>query len=114
MLLPGEPMLVSLQGLFCALTGKKQAALKYLAQACENPKSFGHAHHTYYQIAGILSLLGQRQAAFEWLERSVSTGFACWPLFLKDPYLENIRGLAEFEALVASVQARHPESLGLI
>jgi DNA-binding winged helix-turn-helix (wHTH) protein/tetratricopeptide (TPR) repeat protein len=113
-LLPGEPMLVSLQGLFCALTGKKQAALKYLAQACENPKSFGHAHHTYYQIACILSLLGKRQAAFEWLERSVSTGFACWPLFLNDPGLENIRGLDEFEALVTSLQARYPETLGLI
>jgi hypothetical protein len=32
------------------------------------PKSFGHAHHTYYQIACILAVLGKHQAVFEWLE----------------------------------------------
>ena len=87
-LLPEEPLITSLRGLFFALTGKAEPALKCLAQACANPKSFGHAHHTYYQIACILAVLGRRQAAFEWLERSVGTGFACWPFFLKDPWPE--------------------------
>ncbi|HXT24201.1 MAG TPA: winged helix-turn-helix domain-containing protein [Candidatus Eisenbacteria bacterium] len=112
--LPDEPMIVSLQGVFLALTGKKQAALKCMTRACENPKSFGHAHHTYYQIASILSLLGKREAAFEWLERCVATGFACWPLFVKDPCLKNIRNLPEFQSLVGSLQAKYPHSLGLL
>jgi len=113
-LLPEEPLIVSLQGLLYASTGKKGKALDCLTTACANPKSFGHAHHSYYQIACILALLGRREAAFEWLERSVSSGFACWPFFLKDPYLKNLRELPAFEILVSSLQAKYPDHLGLL
>ena len=112
-LVPDEPMIVSLQGLFYAMQGKKLAALRCVNEACSNPKTFGHAHHTYYQIAGVLALLQKPVAAFEWLERSVSTGFACWPFFLKDPSLRSLRGLPEFEMLVSSLQAKYPQGLGL-
>ena len=37
--------------------------------------------HTYHQVGCILSVLERPTEAFEWLERSVSTGFACWPFF---------------------------------
>jgi DNA-binding winged helix-turn-helix (wHTH) protein/tetratricopeptide (TPR) repeat protein len=113
-LLPEEPMTVSLLGLFYALRGKSELALKCLTQACASPKSFGHAHHTYYQVACILGVLGRTGEAFEWLERSVSTGFACWPFFMKDPCLQNLRTLSEFEVLVSSLQAKYPDYLGLI
>jgi len=113
-LLPGEPLIVSLQGVYYALTGLAEQALNCLATACANPKSFGHAHHTYYQFACILALLGRREAAFEWLERSVSNGFACWPFFLKDPCLQNLRELPGFEVLVSSLQAKYPDHLGLL
>lgn len=112
--LPEEPAIISLQGVFYALTGKKDAALECMTRACAIPKSFGHSHHTYYQIACILSLLGRQQTAFEWLERSVSTGFACWPFFLKDRFLENLRALPEFDVLVSSLQAKYPDHLGLL
>ncbi len=78
------------------------------------PKSFGHADHTYYQIACILAVLGKHQAVFEWLERSVGSGFACWPFFLKHPGLKNLRGFSEFETLVSSQQAKYPDHLGLL
>jgi DNA-binding winged helix-turn-helix (wHTH) protein/tetratricopeptide (TPR) repeat protein len=113
-LLPDEPLTVSLLGVFYALTGKSERALDCLTRACANPKSFGHAHHTYYQVACILAILGRPAEAFAWLERSVSTGFACWPFFMKDPCLRNLRGLAEFELLVSSLQARFPDHLGLL
>jgi DNA-binding winged helix-turn-helix (wHTH) protein/tetratricopeptide (TPR) repeat protein len=113
-LLPQEPLIVSLEGVYFASTGLAGKALDCLTTACASPKSFGHAHHTYYQIACILSLLERREAAFEWLERSVTSGFACWPFFLKDPYLKNIRELPGFEVLVSSLQARYPDHLGLL
>jgi DNA-binding winged helix-turn-helix (wHTH) protein/tetratricopeptide (TPR) repeat protein len=113
-LLPEEPLIVSLQGVFYALTGKEDKALDCLAKACASPKSFGHTHHSHYQIACILAMLGQRDAAFEWLERSISSGFACWPFFLKDPWLKNLRELPEFEVLVSSLQAKYPDHLGLL
>jgi len=113
-LLPEEPLIVSLQGVFHALTDNADAAIECLTRACASPKSFGHAHHTYYQVACILAVLGRQKAAFEWLERSVSTGFACWPFFMKDTCLENLRGLPEFEVLVSSLQAKYPDHLGLL
>jgi DNA-binding winged helix-turn-helix (wHTH) protein/tetratricopeptide (TPR) repeat protein len=113
-LLPEEPLIVSLQGVFYALTGKDGKALDFLTKACANPKSFGHAHHSYYQFACILALLGRREAAFEWLERSVSSGFACWPFFQKDSCLKNLRELPGFEVLVSSLQAKYPDHLGLL
>ncbi|MEQ1472972.1 MAG: winged helix-turn-helix domain-containing protein [Candidatus Acidiferrum sp.] len=113
-LLPEEPLIASLQGVFYALTGKNEKALDCLTEALASPKSFGHAHHNYYQFACILALLGRREAAFEWLERSVSNGFACWPFFLKDPCLKDLRELPEFEVLVSSLQAKYPDHLGLL
>jgi tetratricopeptide (TPR) repeat protein len=113
-LLPEEPLIVSLEGVYYASTGLAGKALDCLTTACANPKSFGHAHHSYYQIACILGLLERRQAGFEWLERSVTSGFACWPFFLKDPHLKNLRELPEFEVLVSSLQAKYPDHLGLL
>jgi len=113
-LLPEDPLIISLQGVFYALTGKNEKALSCLTRALANPKSFGHAHHNYYQFACILALLGRRDAAFEWLERSVSNGFACWPFFLKDLCLKNLRELTKFELLVSSLQTKYPDHLGLL
>jgi tetratricopeptide (TPR) repeat protein len=113
-LLPNEPLIISLQGVLHALTGSVEQAIECLTRACASPKSFGHAHHTYYQIACIHALAGQPRTGFEWLERSVSSGFACWPFFLKDPGLERIRELPEFELLVSSLQAKYPDHLGLL
>lgn len=113
-ILPEEPLIVSLFGLFYALTGKRERALECLTRACASPRSFGHAHHTYYQVACILGVLGRPTEAFQWLERSVSTGFACWPFFMKDSCLQNLRSLSEFEVLVSSLQAKYPDHLGLL
>jgi DNA-binding winged helix-turn-helix (wHTH) protein/tetratricopeptide (TPR) repeat protein len=113
-LVPNEPLIISLQGMLHALMGNGEAAIDCVTRACSIPKSFGHAHHTYYQIACTLALTGRRETAFDWLERSVSTGFACWPFFLKDSCLASLRGLPEFELLISALQAKYPDHLGLL
>jgi len=113
-LFPEEPLIVSLLGVYWALLGNSEAALECVARACSSAKSFGHAHHTYYQIACIFSLSGRHDVAFEWLERAVNHGFACWPFFLRDDCLQNLRTFPEFETLVSSLQAKYPDHLGLI
>jgi DNA-binding winged helix-turn-helix (wHTH) protein/tetratricopeptide (TPR) repeat protein len=113
-LVPNEPLLISLQGVHHAMAGKSAPALECITRACAIAKSFGHAHHTYYQIACILALLDRPQPAFDWLERSVSTGFACWPFFASDPGLQNLRHLPEFEVLITSLQSKYPDHLGLL
>jgi tetratricopeptide (TPR) repeat protein len=112
--IPDEPLITSLLGVLYARTGNSEAALKCVSHACASPKSFGHAHHTYYQVACTLAILGQCEPAFEWLERSVSTGFACWPFFRKDPCLQNLRSRPDFELLVSSLQTKYPDHLGLL
>ena len=113
-LVPEDPLIISLHGLLHALMGNRDAAIECITKACSSPKSFGHAHHTYYQIACALALTGRPATAFEWLERSVSTGFACWPFFLKDRCLASLRGLPEFERLISALQAKYPDHLGLL
>lgn len=113
-LVPDEPLVISLQGVLHASLGESGKALDCVNRACTNPKSFGHAHHTYYQIASIFSLLDRIDIAMEWLERSVDTGFACWPFFLKDPCLKNLRRHPRFELLVSSLQAKYLDHLGLL
>ena len=112
-LLPEEPLIVSLQGIYHVLNGDDGRALNCVSKACASPKSFGHAHHSYYQIACIFALLGEYETAFDWLERSVSSGFACWPFFLNDPFLENLRELSSFGDLMKSLKAKYPDHLGL-
>lgn len=112
--IPQEPLIISLQGLLYALKGNKDAAIDCVARACSSPKSFGHAHHSYYQIACTLALTGRTETAFEWLERSVANGFACWPFFLKDPCLASLHRLPEFELLINTLQAKYPDHLGLL
>jgi len=109
-----EPMITSLQAALHASMGESDQALQSVNQACTNPKSFGHAHHTHYQIACTFSLLNRPEVALQWLERSVDTGFACWPFFQKDPRLKNLRRLSQFELLVSSLQAKYPDHLGLL
>jgi DNA-binding winged helix-turn-helix (wHTH) protein len=111
---PNDPLIISIQGLLHAMLGNRDAAIECVTKACSSPKSFGHSHHTYYQIACTLALTGRRETAFEWLERSVATGFACWPYFLKDPSLASLRTLPEFELLISSLQAKYPDHLGLL
>jgi DNA-binding winged helix-turn-helix (wHTH) protein/tetratricopeptide (TPR) repeat protein len=113
-LVPNEPLIISLQGLLHVLMGNGEAAIDCVTRACSSPKSFGHAHHTYHQIACTLALTGRRETAFDWLERSVSTGFACWPFFLKDSCLASLRGLPKFELLISALQAKYPDHLGFL
>jgi Flp pilus assembly protein TadD len=58
--LPEEPLFVSLEGVYFARIGSEKEALDRLTAACASPKSFGHAHHSHYQIASILALLNRR------------------------------------------------------
>jgi len=111
--LGSDPLISSLQGVLWARLGENERALRCAQTACESPGSFGHSHHIYYQLACTYSTLGQTRIALEWLDRSVHTGFACWPFFLQDPSLANVRELPEFASLVDLLRTKYTEaSLG--
>jgi hypothetical protein len=39
-----------------------------------------------------------------WLERSVDSGFPCWPFFRIDPHLDSLREVPAFRRLVADLE----------
>jgi hypothetical protein len=57
-----------------------------------------------YNIACVYAVLGDIDKAMAWLERSVDTGFPCWPFFRIDPQLENLRKGPAFTRLVADLE----------
>ena len=102
-----EPLVVSLQGMLHARRNQTGPALECVRRALDSPRSFGHTHHTYYQIACVYAVLGEKDKAMAWLERSVDTGFACWPFFQVDPHLESLRKEPEFKRLVADLEHQY-------
>lgn len=103
-LYPEEPMVISLQGLLHARRNETDAALACARKALDLPITFGHAHHTYYQVACVYAVLNETEKALAWLERSVDTGNPCWPLFKLDPHLERLRPTPAFQRLVGHLE----------
>ncbi|MFN2572276.1 MAG: protein kinase [Gemmatimonadales bacterium] len=106
-LFPTEPTLLSLQGILHARRAEAGAALECVRKALEFPITFGHAHHTYYQVASVYAVLRETEKALAWLERSVDTGNPCWPYFKLDPHLDNLRQEPEFQRLVAGLESTY-------
>jgi serine/threonine protein kinase len=106
-LYPDEPLLVSMQGMLHARRGETSLALDCVRRSQESPHSFGHTHHTYYQVACVYAVLGEREKAMGWLERSAYNGNPCWPFFKVDPYLDNLRPEPRFQKLVADLEIEY-------
>jgi len=102
-----EPLVVSMQGMLHARRNQSDPAVECVRRALDSPRSFGHTHHTYYQIACVYAVLGETDKAMAWLERSVETGFACWPFFQIDPHLESLREEPEFKRLVSELEQEY-------
>jgi serine/threonine protein kinase/Flp pilus assembly protein TadD len=102
--LPYEPMLDTGQGIVHARRGEADLAMECVRRALDSPRSFGHTHHTWYNIACVYAVLGDTDKAMAWLERSVDTGFPCWPFFRIDPHLENLHEEPPFIRLVADLE----------
>jgi len=102
-----EPLITSLQGMLHARRNQTAPALDCVRRALDLPRSFGHTHHTYYQIVCVYAVLGDTEKGMAWLERSVEAGFACWPFFQIDPHLESLRAEPEFERLVGVLAQKY-------
>jgi TolB-like protein/Flp pilus assembly protein TadD/predicted Ser/Thr protein kinase len=102
--LQDDPFFLSLRGLLYAHRNQTDPALECVRKALGCPRSFGHLHHAYHQIAGVYALLGDTEKAMAWLQRTVDNGFPCWPFFRVDPHLENLREKPAFQRLVADLE----------
>ncbi|MBV9746661.1 MAG: protein kinase, partial [Acidobacteriia bacterium] len=104
---PDEPLFISLQGLLHAYQNQAGAAMECVRKALDFPFSLAHQHHTYHHLACIYAVLGEIEKAMGWLEKSVDTGFPCWPFFQVDPSLENLRGEPRFQRLIEDLERKY-------
>jgi serine/threonine-protein kinase len=56
-----------------------------------------------YAVASVYALEGERDSAFEWLQRSVALGNENKPLFEHDPNLKNLREDPRFGELMTRI-----------
>jgi len=86
----------SLQAVFLASAGQERMAEEKIKSAIERGKGFGDFHHTAYQIACAYAQMNKPAQAIKWLEVAADGGFPCYPLFEKDPNLNNLREDSRF------------------
>jgi TolB-like protein/lipopolysaccharide biosynthesis regulator YciM len=91
----------SLQAVFSASAGQERMAEEQIKSAVERGKGFGHFHHTAYHIACAYAHMKKPAEAMKWLEVAAGNGFPCYPLFEKDPNLNNLRQDARFVTFLA-------------
>jgi tetratricopeptide (TPR) repeat protein len=84
-------LLTCFQAMLAAQAGDKKQAESKIRSAIEKGEGFGHFHHTAYGIACAYSLMKKIEPAMKWLQRAADDGFPCYPLFERDPFLDNLR-----------------------
>jgi len=104
----------SIRALILALEGKKQGARALNQRVLEVGRGQSHLHHAAYIVATSYALIGDHSDALRVLRLVAETGMPCYDLFLKDPYLDSLRPLPEFQKFMAEQKAlweRHREVL---
>jgi tetratricopeptide (TPR) repeat protein len=102
----GKSFLVSLRAL---LEGKREeslAASDELRQA-----TFRDPEGMYYQSLQYC-VLGSNTHALEMLARAIDNGFFCYPAMVREPWLDSLRGLPEFTALLRKAHGLHLQAHG--
>ena len=96
--------LTSMEALLAASAGDAAAAEAKIKRAAELGKGYGHFHHTAYTIACAYALLNKAEPAMRWLQMAADDGFPCYPLFERDPNLNNLRRDQRFIAFMAKLK----------
>ena len=64
-----------------------------------------------YYASRHLARLGELNISMREFTRAVDGGYSCYPAFLRDPWLDNLRGLAAFDAVMSRARQRHLEAI---
>ena len=94
----------SMKALLFAKDGQHRRAEQMIDRATAIGKSFGHFHHTAYNIASAYAALNEPDEAVRWLEAAADDGFPCYPYFANDPNLEPLRAQPRFQGLMTTLQ----------
>jgi TolB-like protein/tRNA A-37 threonylcarbamoyl transferase component Bud32 len=62
-----------------------------------------------YKLAQAFAVLGDKASALHMLRHSIGGGFFCYPYFIRDPLLQNIRDEPELQTLMNQARDRHQQ-----
>ena len=62
-----------------------------------------------YKVAQAFAVLGDKASALHMLRHSIGGGFFCYPYFVRDPLLKNLRSEPEFQELMKQAERRHEQ-----
>jgi len=80
-----------MQALLAADAGHYQRAREKIGKALQKDLGFAHFHHTEYIIASAYALMNETTPALKYLRLAADHGLPCYPLFERDPNLNNLR-----------------------
>jgi non-specific serine/threonine protein kinase len=94
------------------------AALKYMIRneraeslaAIDRMSNIPDPEGRFY-LARQLAFLNEPAGALNLLTHVVDDGFFCLPAFSRDPWLDSLRGTAEFASIMRRVEARHRQAI---
>jgi len=98
--------MASTHAVLLARSEDAEGAERKIAVAIENGRGRSHFHHAAYNIACAYTLMEKKMEALAWLERTAEEGMPCYPLFEKDPHLDNLRGDPEFAAFMNRIKSQ--------
>ncbi|MFZ1917967.1 MAG: protein kinase [Terriglobales bacterium] len=62
-----------------------------------------------YKVAQAYAVLGDKASALHMLRHSIGGGFFCYPYFVSDPLLQNLRNEPEFQSIIDQARQRHEQ-----
>ncbi len=62
-----------------------------------------------YKVVEALAVLGDKPSALRMFRRTVDGGFFCYPYFVRDPLLANLRDEPQFKVLLEQARQRHEQ-----
>ncbi len=100
-------MIVLMMGAASAvLEGKREEAFETLREFTSRPFD----PEGLYFMARNFARLHDHESALDLLERTVQEGFFCFPILLRDPWLDPIRSERRFNAIVARARERSQDA----
>src|SRR5882724_8588177 len=90
----------SARAVWFALAGDAHRAEQDIRTAVQKGKGYIHFHHAGFHIALAYALLHRPDSAVQWLRQVAEGGFPCYPLFEREPFLDNLRSDPGFIAFL--------------
>jgi len=93
-------VVTSARAVWFAVGGDAHRAEQDIRSAVQKGKGYIHFHHAGFHIALAYALLQMPDSAVQWLRRVAESGFPCYPLFEREPYLDKVRTDPAFVAFM--------------